>query len=307
MVARVRRILNDAPFADVTTNAITTTSQTTFTVADGTIYDNGVTLEFDGGEQVIITAVATNTLHVIRGYNDTDPSTYASGATITRDPVFQYAQILEAIGDTIRSMLWPYVWKQIEADDGGNIIITPNGNTRWYELPEECIYLSQVVQLVGSTNPWPFVYGTTENTYPVAIRRHMPTSLVATGVALYIPYRYNTTNDIEVTALGRITDDIEDDSGDAYIDLEDGALAEAVVDYAVARLLGSSDVSRTTQQDIQMGDQTVASGSRSRLAAYWEAQALEKRRDWEVYLRDTLPKMEPRGRHNNLVMRPRRV
>ncbi len=306
VVARVRRILNDNPFADITTSAITTTGQTTFTVADGSIYDNGVILEFDGGEQVQITGVSTNTLTVIRGYNDTDPGTYAIHATITREPVFAYYAIRDAAKDVIDSKLWPYVWKQIESDDGGNIIITPNSNLRWYELPEECIYLSQVVQLVGDTNPWPFVYGTKENTYPVGIRRNMPTSLVASGVALYIPYRYNSTNDIEVTALGRITSDIEDDSGDAYIDLEEGALAEAVVDYTVARLVASTDIARSTQEDVSMGDETVTPGRRTSLAQYWEGQALEKRHDWEAFLRDMLPKMEPQGRHNNLTQRPRR-
>lgn len=306
MVTRVRRVLNDNPYTDVTATALATTGATTFDVANGDLYDAGVVLEFlDDGEQVKVVSVSTNTLTVVRGWNDTDATTHAVGHTFVRDAVFQRYQILEAIRDSILP-LWPYVWKQVESDDGGNIIITPSANTRWYELPEACLALSQVVQLVGDTNPWPFMYGTHYNTYPVSIRRNLPTSLVSTGVGLYLPYRYNNTNDIEVTAIGKITDDIEDDSGDAYIDLEEGSLAEAVVDYAVSRLLMGTDISRSTQEDVTMGDQTVVPGRRSQLADAWAHKGDMKRNDYQAELRDTLPRMEDHGRYQNITMRPRR-
>lgn len=292
LINRIRRLLNDNPYMDICTEAMDTT-ETGLDVGDTTKYDIGATVEFqDDGEQCLVTALASaTTLTVIRGYNSATPGTgsaHSISAMIARDPVFQYTQIQEAVESVLRSF-WPYVYKEV------NLTLTPNtdGN-RWYNVTNgdttgEIMELSSVVQEVGSgATSRIFRYGERGDTYPVNIYNNLPTNKVASGQGIFIPYVRDASNSIFVNGIGRITAAY---SAPNYSDISEGIQVDCVIYYAVARLIAGADISRTTQEDISMGDQTVVPGRRTEIAAYWEAKALALRNQWKMELDIRLPRM----------------
>ncbi len=293
LVYRIRRLLDDNPFVDICTEAMDTT-EVGLDVALLEKYDLGAIVEFqDDGEQCLVTAMSATsgagTLTVIRGYNSTTQgvtgTSHSASAAIARDPVFQYIQIQEAIESVLRSF-WPYVYQEINFD------LTPNtdGN-KWYDLTGATLMeLSSVAQIVGTGAASRVMrYGERGGAYPVQLFNNIPVAKVASGQGLYIPYLASTTNHIFVNGIGKIDATY---AAPNYSSITDGVQVDCVTYYAVARLVAGSDIRRTTQEDIAMGDQTVVPGRRTEVASYWEAKGLERRHQWEQELRVTLPRMQ---------------
>jgi hypothetical protein len=292
LVTRIRHILNDNPFADICTEAMDTT-ETGLDVADTTKYEVGCMVEFqDDGEQCYVTALPSGTtLTVIRGYNSAAPGTGTShniSTAIVRDPVFQFVQITDAVESVLRSF-WPYVYKEVP------LTLTPNtdGN-KWYNVTNgdttgEMMELSSAVQLVGTgATSTVFRYGERGDVYPIFLMNNLPTAKVTSGQGIYIPFIRDATNSILVTGIGRLTATF---STPNYTDIEDGVQVDCVTYYAVARLVAESDITRSTQEDTTMGDQTVVPGRRTEIASFWEAKGLEKRHQWQEELRIKTPRM----------------
>lgn len=294
LVADIRRILNDNPSQDTCTEAMDTT-ETALDVADGTLYAAGGVVEFqDDGEQCLIQSVSGNTLTVVRNYNFSVGTTAGTGTShsintaILRDPTFPYKHITDAISAAING-LWPYVYKEITDS------FTPTPGTKWYNVSTASIAmleLSSAVQVTTSTVPEPYYYGTNRKTDLIELRFNVPTAIAANGMAYYITGANNQTNAINISGIGAITDTVATGN---YSDFSAGMEADCIKYYAVDRLIGSTDISRTTAEDISMGDKTVPAGSRSRLASVWERRALIERNKWAMQLEITLPRMKKWG------------
>jgi len=81
-----------------------------------------------GYEQMLVMAVSTNTLTIIRGWADTTATTHADGDVVVVEPRFSRQQVLNAVADEIRSLpvsiykidyaqvTWPADTLQVEAD-----------------------------------------------------------------------------------------------------------------------------------------------------------------------------------------------
>lgn len=295
LVAEIRRLLNDNPSQDTCTEAMTTT-ETDLDVADGTQYAAGGIVEFqDDGEQCLIQSIASNTLTVVRNYGFSVGTTAGTGTThsintaILRDPIFPYKHVTDAVSASIAG-LWPYVYKEVTD------AITPTPGTRWYNVSTASIAmleLSSAIQATTDVQPVPFYYGTNRGAYPIELRFNIPTAVAANGMAYYIPFHKNLTNAIQISGIGKVTD-TETVAG-TYDDFSAGVQADCISYYTVSRLIASTDISRTTQEDIGMGDKTVASGSRTRIASYWQDRALQERNKWKMELDVTLPRIKKWG------------
>lgn len=300
MVVNVRRLLGDNPALFVATSDPGTASAgatDTFTVADSAIFEVGEVLEWqDDGELNLITGASGGTLTVIRGYLSSvaSPAAHAVGILFAKDPEFQYVQITEAISSVIAG-LWPYLYKKdITSLTPGDGVTT---SRNWYDLPQTTLDLSSVVQVVGtSPNHRLFYYGARGETYPVRLRRDtpddFPDSTGDTNHNLYIPYLAHATNTIKVVGIAKITDTV---ATAEYSDVDAGLMEMCITEYVVSRLVGASDITRSTQKDIMMGDQSIGPRVRTTLAAYWANEAKAKRFQMEQELKRTLPRMPIKG------------
>lgn len=289
LVQRIRRDLSDAPFIDICTEAMDTT-ETGLDVADTTKYAIGTILEYqDDGEQCMITALASaTTLTVIRNWNYSVTTTTGTGTShnintpIAADPTYYFVNITEKVNECLRD-LWPYVYIAVAQT------IAPVVGTRWYAATAGILDFSTAVQMDLSSPARPFFYASSRTAYPVELRFGLPTASFASGAAWYIPFWQNTTNSLLITGIREITSSQVGVAG-TYDDLLEGVQADCIRYYTVGKLIGLTDVTRTTQQDQTMGDQTVRPLVRTQLAGFWEAKGLEKRHQWEMELKRTLPR-----------------
>ena len=286
LISRVRKSLNDNPFVDVCTEAMDTT-ETDLSVADTTKYDVGAIVEFqDDGERCLVTALASATvLTVIRNFDGATPgtgTTHAINGQILRDPVFPYNTIVEEIEASLRG-LWPHVYK-LKA-----YTITPVAGTTWYELDDggDISTAMEISGVVQSVNSKPFWYGTRRGSYPVEIYHNVPTTIAGSGVAVNIPFLRSTATNITVNTIAKIT---AATSGSNYTDISEGIQADTIRYFAVAGCIANTDISRMTQEDISMSDESVRPMSRTQLSMFWENKAIRERRKWEHELRVTLPR-----------------
>lgn len=283
MVQKVRNLVNDNPFMDRVTVAVSTTGQTTITVADSSNYERGNVIEMqDDGEQMLIRTIDTGTtMTVYRGHNGTTATTHLISTLFAVNPVVSYLQITGAVDDTTKT-LWPYVYWVAEYD------ITVASGTQWYNLAATALELIQVVQLLTGSPSRPFFYGARGNAYPVSIRRNLPAALVASGVGLYLPYLRDTTNHVFVEAAEEIT---AVQSGGNYTRIEDGLMQDMIVYGATARVVAALDVPRVTEDDVTMSDQTVNPGSRIRVSSYFDSKYIELRNQLRMRQQGTHPIM----------------
>ena len=156
-------------------------------------------------------------------------------------------------------------------------------------VPKE---ISSAVQATTATTPVPFYYGINRGAYPIDLVNNVPTSIAASGRAYHIPFLNNTTNQILVNGIAPVTPTV---TSGAYADLSDGLQTDCVSYYAVARLVASTDISRTTQEDITMGDESVTSGKRTSISAFWDQKGRMERNKWEQELKIILPRMQKWG------------
>ena len=181
-----------------------------------------------------------------------------------------------------------------------NQSITPVVGQKWYEIDEastnstEILDLSSVVQVYGATGFERIMFYGDRRTgaYPANLEFNLPTSLVASGVGLYLPYLRNTTNTITVNGIGKITPTV---SGGNYSDLTDGVQVDCVMYLSMAKLIHWTDISRSTQEDVTMSDESIRPLVRTQLAASFERLGYEARRRWEEELRRTLPRRQKKA------------
>jgi hypothetical protein len=290
LVREIRSILNDNPFTTACTEAMDTT-ETGLDVASTTKFDVGDIVEFtDDGERCLVTALASSTeLTVIRNYDASSGSavgtgtSHSSGVLVVKNPIFPFLSIVDTISETIYE-LWPYVYKKVEAS------ITPVAGTRWYEIDEaasnstEILELSSVVQDVDSK---PFWYGTRRTSYPVRLHFEVPTTIAGSGVAIEIPYLKSTTNAIKVKGIGRITPTLATTN---YADFSAGVGANTIKYLTVANMIERTGISRVTQDDITMTDESVRPMTREAVASYWREKGIRERNIWKMELDRTLPR-----------------
>lgn len=286
LIKRIRAILGDNPYVDTCTEAMDTT-ETGMDVTDGTEYQEGNVLEFqDDGELVLVRSVSSNTLTVVRNYKFSVTATAGTGTSHTinqefvKDPIYTYSNIVLAVADALLN-LWPYVYRKYP------LTLTPSTTTDWYDADTTIMGLSSVTQRLASTNVI-FYYGTRGSTYPVELKFEVPTAIVTSGVGIYLPYLRDQTNSIFVNGIARITDA---QSGGSYSHFSDGVEATCIIYYAVADLIARTDIVRTTQEDVSMGDTSVAPLTRTQLSEYWNRKGRASRRQWEDNLNRTYPWM----------------
>jgi len=293
LIQRIRTRLNDNPFQTACTEAMDA-SETGLDVTTTTKFDVGDIVEFqDDGEQCLVTALASGVeLTVIRGFNGTTATTHSINTLIAKNPVFSFLQIEGAIAETLRD-LWPNVYKEV------NYTLTPVIGQKWYELDDggdvaTILDLSSVTQLYGETGQQRIMYYGARRTgaFPANLRFNVPVSLAGSGVALYIPYLRHSTNSIFVNGITRITATV---SGGNYSDITEGVEVDAVMYLAMSKLVQWTDISRSTQEDVTMSDESVSPLVRTQLAGALERQGYEARRRWEEELHQTLPRMWPKA------------
>jgi hypothetical protein len=289
LLSRIRRLLNDNPFTTACNEAMDAV-ETDIDVTATLKFDVGDIVEFqDDGEQCLVTALFSATvLTVIRGYNGTTAATHSTGVLLCKNPVFQFVQIEQAVDAVLRG-LWPYVYKEV------NYTLTPNTNgNQWYELDDggdvaSIMELSSVRQAITVPGGYDelFEYGTRRTYFPVTLHFNVPATIAGSGVALRIQVLRNNSESIFVNGLARITAAL---SSTNYADFSDGLEADCVMYLAAARLIAQTDISRVTQEDITMSDESVRPGSRTSVASYWEMKGMEMRKQWEIVLQRTLPR-----------------
>jgi len=293
LIQRIRTRLNDNPFITACTEAMDA-SETGLDVTTTTKFDVGDIVEFqDDGEQCLVTALASGVeLTVIRGFNGTTATTHSINTLTAKNPVFSYLQIEGAIAETLRD-LWPNVYKEV------NYTLTPVIGQKWYELDDggdvaTILDLSSVTQVYGATGSERIMYYGARRTgaFPANLRFNVPVSLAGSGVALYIPYLRHSTNSIFVNGITRITATV---SGGNYSDITEGVEVDAVMYLAMSKLVQWTDISRSTQEDVTMSDESVRPLVRTQLSGALERQGYEARRRWEEELHQTLPRMWPKA------------
>jgi hypothetical protein len=303
LVQRIRTVLNDYPLSTklATTISSTGTTSVIVTTGEGARIDATSILEFqDDGEQCYITSMSTDTATVVRGYNGTTAaSSHTSGVEIRVNPTFSYKQVTDAVSATIET-LWPYVWKK------ATLTITPSTTKAWYDLDVNVMDLIQVSQKynTASTPIRIFFYGARGKTYPVGVFRGIDSSVVTSGVGLYLPYRRDDTNSIYADVRKKITDGgttSYDDIVDTSVSNQELA-AEMLVAGAVARMLAAHDIARSSMEDIPQGDKSVRPGVRTQLSAYWHNRFIELRHQLHAEQMLTMSPMKKAGQHGSAVI-----
>lgn len=285
LVTRVRRILEDTPYESRNSSdpgEATAGDLDTFNVVDGTKWAEGDVLEFqDQGELCYVVSVAGNALTVIRGYDGSVTAAHEVDTRVYKNTNFAWQTIQENIVQTING-LWPNVWKKLELE------IVPDADTKWYNLTDEWVLLSQVVQIYGEGQD--LGYFGADGGRPCLIRRNLPAALADSGTGLFLPQGfYHESNSIFATGIGRILPGI---SGDFFNDVEDTGLAVETVSYgAAAKVILTKEVVRVSGEDVSQSDQSVPPLRRAQVAAVLEQKYFQLLNDWNAYLMETTPPM----------------
>lgn len=233
LVLRLRKILEDDPWQDVSAGA--------YTAGDGTIavaspgnWSEGNTMEADDGtySQFRVRAPAsgnfytTSPITVTAAYNGTTDSNHASGIVLLKEPRFAGYLLYEAIVRTILGMQsWCWVAKQTT--------ITPSTSTALYPMPTDFDSLVEggVVQQTTQTTVTDY---TTYDTYLGTVRvvRQLPVTIAPSTVALRFATFDNMTHDVNITYRAEITASA----------VPDDSIAECVVLGAAARVMMAKEV-----------------------------------------------------------------
>ena len=129
LIERLRLFLGDWPDLDTITASLTSTA-TTATVADTTIYAKNWLVEIDT-ELLLITSLASGTtLSVRRGVRGSTAATHASAAGVLINPRWSSRQMLEALNVAIHAT-WPYLYLPVVDES-----ITIATDTYEYTIPD---------------------------------------------------------------------------------------------------------------------------------------------------------------------------
>lgn len=129
LIQRTRRFLRDWPEEDVLTASVSS-SATTLTVADGTIYPKNLLLELD--QEVLYTSTAgtgTTITDVRRAQRGSTAASHASGASVLINPGYYSVEILDALNDALDAC-YPLIYRPVATEFSG-----PDGSTYEWTIP----------------------------------------------------------------------------------------------------------------------------------------------------------------------------
>jgi hypothetical protein len=277
LVQKVRDILGDTPWMQGA--ASTADSTGVITVSDTTAWDQGAIVEFqNNGEQAWVQSVSPTTLTALRGVRGTTAATQASGI-VFRDPVYGYQNIVNACNLVIQS-LWPYVWQKKTLSGG----ITYSASTYWYTLASAgdtatypALGLISVSQVSTGNRPLLIRMGHRGSGYPVVFQRNLPTALCADGVGVAFPRSWpNTTNVINIDYAAKMT--TTQTTPGTYDDIYTNSIEPDMIAYgAAARVVKNYEVNRVSDEDTNMGDQSVQPGIRFNIGLRLEQEFIKLR------------------------------
>lgn len=236
LIDRIRFHLGDKPW-ETTGSASDATS--TITVEEDEDWAKGDVGEFveDGDTFRVRTPnAADNSLTAVRSYYGSTGASHDAGSRIFKNPKYGYNEITNAISTTIQAFLpWPRVYK-VASDT-----ITPSTTTTWYDLASDVMGLINVYQLDDNTPTGRRHFGQHHQYNRVALDKHLPTSLVPSGIGLrFIDPLLDADNTVYITYAAKITDTVTTGN---YTDFTDSnAVVEAVIFGSVALLQGSLEL-----------------------------------------------------------------
>jgi hypothetical protein len=272
LMQRVRKWLQDEPYEDAHTDALTSSaSDNIMTVADGTKYKEGNTIEWKNPdalgnfERAKVVSKSGDEITLFRGHDDTVVYAHSANSRFYKDPSWTGDQILRAINDAVASELWPWAWNK------GSVNVTPAVGTVWYDIAADFIDPIQIVQLY-SNNLRPGAYGT-RNGIAVQIARNLPTALVPSGNGISFPEgKYHATNVIKVDYRRLVT----------TATVEEGMMADVVVFAVCEALMAARDLKKAEKDNRQ----TMAG---VRTAEAFRIKKERKREQLLSYLMITIP------------------
>src|SRR4051812_25919763 len=109
-VKNIRRLLQDEPLSDTLSASIAASSTLTMTVTDVTKFAVGTWWEFDDdtGDKVLVTDKdpSTSIVTIRRSYRGATAAGHASGATLIKQPRFEYDTVSQAINTVLDADLY---------------------------------------------------------------------------------------------------------------------------------------------------------------------------------------------------------
>lgn len=277
LIARVRKALQDEPWEDTLSSGYTAASGTA-SFTQPTQWAEGDRAEFADGNILRVKATpSANPVSVKGGHNDTTDVNEASAAVALKNPEFEYGAIREA-AQIVLDSLWPWAWTVATTN------LTAAAGVQLYALPaafRELISATQdTTPAAAPTHLQAIAYGSDPG-YPVSIRRHLPTGVAASGMALWFQQvRITPTTTILVTYAKQVESTITTGN---YVELDDGLMAKMVVAGVCAELLEADEIVRI-QDDVDQGDIGVPANARLRDGAYWQAKFERFRHRYNLYL-----------------------
>lgn len=243
----------ERPFVSLVNDASILAADTSFVVDDGTFFATGDIIEFENdGEQVYVLSVSTNTLTVIRGWNDTTAADQADDSVIVKNPRFSLRQIDEAIDGVLREL------EEYGVHAWGTNTITRVSQQYLYDLAD-----TDIVRTVGVISVF-HEDSVTIEPRSLPFRFHLyPTSLSTQGASV-------TVLDWGDQQIGESVTYVYAKQIDAVADLLPRQ-EELVVLGTVARLLGGTLTPRTHDPG-KLTDQTVQPGQGGRDARWFQAE-----------------------------------
>lgn len=137
VVQRTRRFIRDWPDQDVVSGSLTS-SATSITVADATIYSPNWTIQMDT-EAMIVRAAASTTLTVSRGAFGTTAATHAASTPVLINPGFTDLDILDALNGGIDAC-YPLIYKEVIDES----LTTDGSATYEYSIPSTVYSITEV-------------------------------------------------------------------------------------------------------------------------------------------------------------------
>lgn len=250
--------VTERPFETLLT-AASLTADDTLDVLDGDAWDVGDIGEFEDGEQVFVKSVATNTVTVVRGWNDTTAADRAEDDVLAKNPKFTVKQIDQAFEHVILD-LRPDIY-DLETKD-----LTYDATTRWYPLSaagDDRIYdvISVYIKPTNEDHPAPIDAWMYE--------RDVSSAGFTATHGLIIPQSIGIAS--AATFYAVVKKEIQ-----AVADLADN-MKTMVVMGVVYHLLGAADIRRLHDPG-KRTDRTVQPGSEAR-TSIWYLREYQRRKD----------------------------
>ena len=241
------------PFASLVNDASVLAADTTIVVDDGTFFAAGDIIEFENdGEQVYVLSVSTNTLTVIRGWNDTTAADQADDSVILKNPKFSLRQIDEAIDGVL-----------FELEEYG---VHAWGDSTITRVSQQSLYDTAVTDMVRTVGVVSVFHedSVSIEPHPLPFRFHLyAVTLAAQGSAI-------TILDWGDQQIGEDVNFVYAKQIDAVADLLPRQ-EELVVLGTVARLLGGTIIPRTIDPG-KLTDQSVQPGQGGRDARWFQSE-----------------------------------